>query len=458
MPVDTQHPLYISHDARARRVRDAVEGSDAVKKRGDFYLPMPNPEEPDAEKRFESYKKRALWLGVTGRTHDGMLGAIFRKDPTIDLPTELEYLIEDADGSQMSLRQFCRGVCSYLMRNGRHGVLVDYPEAPDETTHENVAGLNAYLRTYDSPAIWNWRRSGEKLSLVVLKELYEDPVDEFQFDIEEQYRVLSLDEDGFYVQRVFRDNQEVSRIEPRMANGERFDFIPFQFFGAMNNDEYPDKPLLLDLADVNYDHYRSSANRREASFIVGQPMLHLDIGETTTEDWKVLNPNGVLFGSRQGIQTQGGSATLLQAQPNDMSRQDMVDAEEQMVRIGARLIRNGSGGETAESVKERSGADTANLSTVAHNVSDGVRHCLVWAGMFMSSRDLTPSIVFELNQQFYDKTADPQDVMARIQELDRGLIAVSDYRDWRRETGGIDPERTDEDIDAEVGSGGSVVL
>ena len=71
MPVETLHPDYSRHEEKARRVRDAVEGSDAIKRRGTVYLPDPDPDDPD---RYANYKMRALWLGVTKRTHDGHAG------------------------------------------------------------------------------------------------------------------------------------------------------------------------------------------------------------------------------------------------------------------------------------------------------------------------------------------------------------------------------------------------
>lgn len=451
MPVETLHPDYERHEKKARRVRDAVEGSDAIKRRGTEYLPDPDPDDPE---RYANYKMRALWLGVTKRTHDGMLGAVFRKNPEAELPSVIEYMRDDADGSGMSLTQFARGAVSDTATNGRDGVLVDYPEAEDGLTQEQAQGLRATLRAYPSNTITNWRRDGEQLALVVLLEHYDEPVDEFQVNQEKQYRVLSLDDQGYYVQRVFRHNEEVSRSEPRMANGERWPFIPFQFIGAGNNDEHPDNPLLLDIADVNIAHYRNSADLEEASFIVGQPMFHVDVGDTSTQEWNDLNPNGVTVGARRGIQTKGGKVELVQAEERNLPLKLMEQKEAQMLAIGAKLIEQRGGNEREEAVKARTGAENANLSTLADNVSDGLENCLEWAALFMTSADVFDDITFRLNQEFYEQGADPQMVMARIQEVDRGLIAKADYRAWRRKTGGIDPDRTDEDIDAEVQSGG----
>lgn len=450
MPVNTIHDTYAAHEKKARRVRDAVAGSDAIKARGTVYLRDPDPTDPD---RYQYYKEYAQWLGVTKRTHDGMMGAVFRKAPEMDLPAVIQYLIDDADGSGMSLTQFARGATSKTVINGRHGILVDYPEAEDGLTREQTQGLRATLRHYASESIINWRRAGEDMVLIVLRETYDDVVDEFSIEQKEQFRVLSLDSTG-YRQRVYRGEDLVADIYPRMASGDYWQLIPFQFIGAVNNDEVPDNPLLLDIADLNIGHYRNSADLEESAFIVGQPMPHVDIGELATQDWKELNPNGIKWGSRVGIQTKGGKLEVIQAEPNSLPKELMEQKEAQMLSIGARLIEQRGGNETAEAVRARSGAENANLSTVADNVSDGMENCLEWAALFMTSADVHEQIRFRLNQEFYEQDADPQMVIARIQELDRGLIAKKDYRDWRRKTGGIAPDRTDEEIDDEVQAGG----
>ena len=460
MPVDTPHLAYTAHEEQAQRVRDAVAGSDAIKARGIAYLPHPQEEydtltgeaKTIADKRFDALKKRAVWLGVTKRTHDGLLGAVFRQEPKIDLPTPIAYMEADADGSGGNLEQFAKVATSSTIKAGAHGILVDYPEAEDGLTREQTRGLRATLRHYTSDNIVNWHRDGEQMTLVVLREAYAKEVDEFERDWYWQYRVLRL-EDGVYSQQVYRDLQPVGeKVEPRRANGARWERIPFAFAGALTNDESLDAPLLLDIADLNIAHYQSSADRREASHIVGQPMIHIDIGETSVQDWNELNPTGIQVGARRGVQTKGGTMAMVQAEPNDMSRQDMQDLEAQMLSIGARLLTNGGQNETAEAVRARSGAETANLSTVAHNVSDAIHQCLEWALEFMGG---SGEITFKLNQEFYPEDADPQTVMAMYQGIDRGLMADTDFFDWARKRGLIAPGRTDEQIRAEAQAGGA---
>ncbi|MFP4104827.1 MAG: DUF4055 domain-containing protein [Phycisphaerae bacterium] len=449
MPVDTQHPLYELHVRQSTRTRDAVDGSDSVKAKGTTYLPDPDPADPE---RYKAYKKRAVWMGVTGRTHAGMLGGIFRKAPDTDLPQPIEYMQDDADGAGIGLEQFAKRCCSHVIQAGRHGVLVEYPPAPSGLTEEQASQYRAKLTHYAAESIINWE--GNPATMIVLKESYLEEVDEFERREKTQYRVLKMRE-GVYTQQVWRDGIPGDIIVPRMANARPWPFIPFQFLGAMNNDPMPDKPLLLDIADLNFAHYRNSADHEESSYIVGQPMPHVDIGEMDESQWNSLNPSGMVWGSRQGVQTRGGSLNLVQAAPNTMPGEGMVRKEAQMLAIGARLIEQRGGNEREEAVKSRVAAENANLASVATNVGAGLRQCLRWALSFMSRGEASSDIVFELNQEFYERGADPQMVMARIAELDRGLIAKQDYRDWRRKTGGIEPDRTDEEIDADVQAGGT---
>ena len=461
MPVDTLHPAYVAHEAKASRVRDAVAGSDAIKARGMTYLPHPQEsystlsgeQKEAADERYAAFKARAVWVGVTRRTHDGLLGAVFRREPEVELPSAIDYMAEDADGSGMSLVQFARGCVSGLLTGGRHGVLVDYPEAADGLTREQTRGLRATLRHYTSDNIINWRSDGETLTLVVLREPWAKEVDEFEQDWDWQYRVLRL-EDGRYTQQVYRDGQPAGeKVMPRDARGNAWTVIPFQFLGTTDNNETPDAPLLLDIADQNLAMYRNSATVEEAAHICGQPVLHIDIGDTSTDEWQQLNPAGISIGSRQGVQTRGGGTlNMVQAEERNLPLALMEQRHADMLALGAKLIERGGQNETAEGVRERSGSETANLSSVSGNVSDGIRNCLEWALGFMGGAG---DIVFELSQDFYPTAADPQDIVARMQLVDRGLLADTDLWAWGRKHGLVDPDRTDEDIRADAQAAGT---
>ena len=55
--------------------------------------------------RQKAYEDGAIFYNFVSRTVKGMVGSVYRKDPTIELPPEVEYLLTDADGNSQSLVQ-----------------------------------------------------------------------------------------------------------------------------------------------------------------------------------------------------------------------------------------------------------------------------------------------------------------------------------------------------------------
>jgi hypothetical protein len=87
------------------------------------------------------------------------------------------------------------------------------------------------------------------------------------------------------------------------------------------------------------------------------------------------------------------------------------------------------------------------LSNIVQNASSAISKAIEWCGLYMSS----DGGEFAINQDFYDKSSDPSQLMAEVQLLDRGVIAKLDMRAKLRKTGVIHPDRTDDEIDAETG-------
>jgi len=261
-------------------------------------------------------------------------------------------------------------------------------------------------------------------------------------------------EDGVYVQNLYDENNELvvyegdGNIYPRKLDGSLWDEIPFIFAGSINNDETVDKAPLYDIAEINISHYRNSADYEESSFLVGQPTPALS---GLTQSWVEQNmSSGIAFGSRSAILLpEGGSAQLLQASENQMPLKGMEIKEQQMVKIGTRIIQDVSGTETAEAAKIRFAGQNSKLGSIIINVEAAFYKCFEWAMEFMGG---TQEPEFYINKEFYDATIDPQLLMAQIQLMDRGVIGKQDLRHLMRRANLIDSERTDEDLDGDVES------
>lgn len=452
MSVTSTHNEYDIHVRQWIMVKDCVRGEAAVKAKADAYLPVPNPEDRSEanRKRYEQYLRRAVFTNFTGRTKKGLVGAVFRKPPVVDLPDALQYIIQDATKTGMSLENLAKLAVGEVLEAGRAGVLADYPRTDGRTlTAEEAKLYAANLAVYSAENIINWHVSESgRLDLVVLREIVEETEDGFVFTPEYRYRVLLI-EDGRYIQRYYDDaGVMLWEAEPRKADNSTFGEIPWSWIGAEDNDHHIDPAPLYDIAAVNLAHYRNSADYEESVFFVGQPT---PVVSGLTAAWvEQMEGRNYLIGSRAAwLLPEGGSAALLQANPNSMASEAMRAKEEQMVMIGARIIQDGASNETAEAARIRASGENSMLATVANNVSSAFQKALRWVAEFMGANP--DDVDFILNTEFFDSTLDPQTVIAQMQLVDRGDIARSDLRRNLRLGNWLDNSRTDEDIDSEAG-------
>ncbi|AZU97871.1 coil containing protein [Vibrio phage LP.2] len=487
--VATTHPEYDCNICRWIQVDDVVEAK--VKEKGTTYLPKPNSQidkcAPDQRAYYEGdyfneagynyacamyqrdvthnntrygqYKERALFYNFTKRTKDGMIGAIFRKDPKVMLPDELQYLTTNVDGNNTDLDQQSRVVLDQVLRKGREFLLVDMPAMQGDVSQADNQSAKPYIQKYDAQNVINWRVQNlngvMRVVMVVLRE-FVDVQDRNLFDHEYecQYRVLMINTDGYYEQRIYKEDDNFEVI-PIRVNGQQLTYIPGYFIGSEENDYSVDAAPLYDLSEVNIAHYRNSADNEESSFICGQPTLVLspsrDLG--SPQQFAEANPNGVMIGSRSGINMgEGGSAAMLQAAENNLAKQNMLDKEQQAIAIGAQLI-TPTVNQTAEAARIQQGADTSVLAAVAKNVSDAYTDALNMCGRFLGIvpiDDISEEIEYELNTDFFLEILTPQERAQWVAEINTSILPKSAYYDRLRKTGQIKADATDEDISSMI--------
>ena len=436
-------------------VKRCVAGAREVRKH-DEYLPMPDPnnKSPENLARYKQYKKRAMFLNITGRTRVGLMGAVFRKTAELQLPAGVEYLKENASGDGTSLEQLSKESVGECLDTGRGGFLVDFPEVDGVSSMADLQGRRALIHHYDALSIIDWNEEVidgvKRLTYVNLAECVSE------FDTTNLGRIDSIQNrvlllvDGRYVQRVYDDSGSTyTETEPKDQKGQPFDHIPFSFYGAENNDATVDKSPLEDLADVNILHYGNSATVEESGFISSQPTLFITT-DISADEFVKLNPNGVHIGSTRGFNLgKSGSADLVQATESQLARTLMKDKEEQMLMIGARIVQQAGGAETAEAVRIRYSSDNSVLGTIAGNVSEALKRAILDAERFMMGDPDEKGTVFWLNQSFFDETMTAQDILAQVQLWQQGLIAKRDVRVNLRQGGVLEADRTDDLIEAD---------
>lgn len=456
MPVDTQHPDYTDNLPDWVLVSDCIAGQKAVKDKTTTYLPsLSDATGKNDTARYNKYIARAYFMGITGRTLDSTRGMAFRKPATVELPSAIDYMEQDADGLGESITQVAKAAFTGVMSAGRYFFLADYTPVTEGASAEEEQSMGArpYITAYPSEAVINWKTEGGNLVMAVLVEAIDAATDEFSHDKKAQYRVLRL-RDGVYTQQIYDHNkQPVSEeITPKMAGGAPFPWIPLYKAGATSNlPDVVDVSPLYDMAVLNIAHYQTTADHRENLHVHGQ----LTLGITTDLDaatWKELYPNGVSVGARTGIYLgTTGSFHTATAPESGSLRIGLSDLEGQMIAIGAKLVQRGGSTETAEAARINASAETSSLDDVVTNLSEAIEGALEDCALFVGANP--DEVVYKLNRDFWESKLDTATLQAIIAARTAGLLGSTDalhmIRNGRLE---LREDRTDYQILEEAAS------
>lgn len=462
MSVTHEHNEYTAHASWWTMYRDAADGEHAVKSRSETYLPRKSVKQTDAE--YTAYKQRAMYFNATGRTVDGLVGLMFRRDPVVVVPDTIEPILEDVTQDGVSFNELVKHVAADMVIVGRGGVLVDFPTVAgvDNMREYAISGARPYATYYPAESIINWDVAyiGGRIvpSLLVLKETYGtiDPGDEFKKIVKDQYRVLDLDE-GKYRQRVFRkllvDNSKgeswvvVEEFWPKMT-GRPMMYIPFEFFGPVDGRAKVQKSPIADIATVNLSHYRTMADLENGRHWCGSP-TPVFLGEFVSESGDDVTE--VRLGSENGIHMAAGSdAKFLEFAGAGLLELRMADEQkrEMMAVLGSRILApEKKQVEAAETARIHRAGEESTLQAIAHSVSKSAKRVLEylrdWAG---ASGDVS----VEINTDFVPAEMTPEELTAAMFAWQGGAISFADLFRLLKQGEKIRPDKTFEEHEAEI--------
>lgn len=454
--VKKTHPEYDGMVAKWQRCRDTVAGSDAVKAAGTKYLPALKDQSADD---YEAYKTRAKFFNATWRTIQALNGMLFRRPPVVAVSESVNALLEDVTMSGISFSTFAQQISMESLTMGRVGILVDYPsQSTDGMTAAEAAKLNLrpVMQQYTAESIINWKTAwiGNKtvLTLVVLTEDAAIEGTEFEHKAEIRYRVLDL-QAGKYRVRVFRiddkgeDEQVGGDIFPVM-NGKPLDFIPFFFLGVDDTTPNADLPPLIDLVDLNLDHYRMSADHKHGLHFTGLP-TGVITGYRPENDSEKLYVGAAHFLVLPDPQAK---ASFLEYTGQGLSAivQELERTEQQMAVIGARLLTaEKKATETAQTAQIHRAGESAVLSAIAMTTSAVLTKALTlfskWAGS-------DTECAVELNQEFLPPGMTPQELSALVSAWQTGAISMQVLFSCLQKAELIASDLTLEEMQGQIGS------
>lgn len=426
------------------KCEDCREGQTAIHEGGKKYLP---PLSGQSAQDYAAYMRRAVFYGAMSRTVDAFVGMIMRTPPNID---NYNVLLDDVTNSGQSLYEFTTQLVDEALVKGFGGILVEHtPQIDGVVTlaQAQQLGSRPYLTFFEAESILNWRLNKGRPTLVVLEEEEYIYSSEFEFTESCVYRVLDLDEQGYYRQRVFRRNANhpdefdlIQEIYPLM-NGNKIPEIPFYFIGDAEH-----LPPLIDLVDLNISHYMTTADLEAGCHWAGTPQPWIAGVQLEPTDQLKFGGNAWVFpdpsAKAQYLEFGGQGLGALEKR--------LEIKERQMAALGAKMLSDTVTAETATGASLRSSGEFSVLNNIAQSISK----VLSRACSFMYAWSGLPPVTIILNTDYMPASASPQDIQAWLQAYQSGAISFQSlYGNLKKGEvflAGADPEEEQAAIGSQV--------
>ena len=435
MPINTEYNGYKHAIERVELVRNFNEGSDAVKAKGEKYLPRPTGQ-TDGE--YKAYKMRGYVVPATNPTATAITGAIMRRPPTFDLSGNVSYLQDDYDGMGSNVDTFTSYMISELLLAGGLGYLVEFD------------GLQFSAKPYIKESIINFSND-----YIVLAQSYteQDEKDRYVQHTKTEYLELTFDEDGFYIQNIWRETKQgwaiVQTYQPT-NRGERLGYIPFVFCTRPHKHIGSSDPFLLDLVTINLDQYRLSTDQRHGLHWVALPTMFL-FGDLRDEQGQ-KSAITVGVGSANHIEDTDARAQLLEFTGAGLGaiKEAIADDIETMANIGATMLSNGGEGvKAAETARIEASSETATLSNLA-NIVDATMMQInefisMWSGVTLPD--------YKVNRDFIDIKLDPAELSALLKTWQSGGMSLNSFLYQLQKGELLPPNVTPEDEEERIETG-----
>lgn len=437
--IDISKPelLYSYYLKDWKKCRDVRAGQRKIHEAGEFYLPkLGGMDEATGQKEYQEFKARTVFYNATARSMQAFKGLLFRKTPLIKAPDALSDFIKDCSNTDKSLLQFARFIADEVLTVGRAGILVDYPEKKDDELKNleqfQSENVRPYFSFYPTENILEIRKSniGNSLliSFVKLKETFTEYKNEFEHEEKEQIRILDLSELG-YRQRIFRKKKENNRedwalhseIYPKI-DGRLINRIPFYVFNsdAVNDEIKP--PPLLDLVELNINHYQFMSSYAHGVFYTGFPTPYI-FGVSSKEI-----PQGI--GSREiwTSTNESAKAGMIEFTGTGLScaREYLEDRKNEMAALGAKFLGSEvKKNETAQKAELDQFSESTSLASIAESISITLTKALKFAAKWMLLDD--SECFIELNKDYLPENLSPEMIKTLSYELQAGHISYSTF-------------------------------
>lgn len=431
--VSNQHLLFQSHLEDCIKMRTVFQGDKAIKANAKTYVPKNKGVSDDD---YNAIIQRSVFENFTEATAKGISGLIFAKEPTISLPASLELLKDNIDMDDNTIVDLSQNIVNELMEVGRCGLLIDVPNIDTKGMSKpqtDALNIRAFTKLYKSETIINWRyesiNSVNKLTLLVLHEVYEDWTDDFTAEYKNRYRVYRLINNVCNV-AVYEEKDKTfiatMEFKPVMANRKTINYIPFIPLTYKDISIIPVKPPLMDIANINLNYYGVAVERRNVIHFVGNPFF-MGKGINTRDDKG--NALTITLGSSiaQIFQEPNADMKIVETQGTGLAFNEsyLSDCKSTMAALGARLLVPEANAQISENTMQMKTAGyRATIMQIANTASRAITQALKIIAEWENQNP--DEVKLELNTDYNLSEMDAQTITALVTAWQTGAIRKED--------------------------------
>lgn len=342
---------------------------------------------------WQFYLKMASPYNITNKTLNTLLGMIFGGGVIYDYT-------KPVTDSGLSIRDLSEVLAKEILSVGYVGVLLD---------------IENKIVIYNAENILSAKRDNKgNFARVVLQETYDlAPDNDYDLPASRQ-RFLRLKNGKYYIQV-----SNEPEVEVRLK-GKSLDFIPFIILSYKNINETP-RPPLLDLANLNIDHYILDLMFKNGLNVVSMPTPIISANNNIFNDEPLkLGYANVLTlpagSTAQFLELNGNSLVILQ--------NSIKDLEQKMLIMGTRILeQNKNVGESAEAIRLNQIGEIGVLNGTIDSLQDGINSVLKWFSIFYED---TGSV--SINKNFLQQSITAQMIDTFVKLLEKEVVTKEELR------------------------------
>ncbi len=428
-------------------MRDTIAGRRAIIQKITKYLPVPpgltgivnfdvnqllqtgsrNPE----QNRYAFYASFAEYPELVSPILNAIQGTIHEKPPTIELPDDMQYLLDTATTAGDTLEELWEIATREIFSVGRFSILSE------------VVNDRLLFAPYVAESLINWwvlpKLAGGGPVFVVFEETHKRPSDTDRYVLEDKtiWRELELvfaevgepfyrvrlwikTDSGEVAVKVDDTTDEHGWIVPTLL-GKPFPVIPVTVINAIQRGFKFGSLPLIQPSRRSLSIFRRTADYNRALYNKGDPQAVL-FGISADEA-----PDKIGGGSIWCFENESGTAAYLDIDGDGipLMREGIND---QYMRIGEEVGRLFDGGDTTgpesgEAIRRRAATQQVTVKSAVINAGTAFENALRWNGRLMGKSDeAVAAIKFTPNTDFAEPMMSGQELLGYVMSKNAGAV------------------------------------